>query len=891
MIIQHNLSAMNANRMYGVIVENSKKSTEQLSSGYKVNRAADDAAGLSISEKMRRQIRGLNQAYNNLQDGVSLARVADGYLNEVHDMIQRTNELAVKAANGTLAPDDREYIDQEVQQLKQEMKRIFHTANFNEIPLFHPGSIPEIAMNPEPTDIQLFHAGNGGIGGLEFNNVRYNISELQQKGMKLTDDGIATEDQEVEFKLWDNETVRLKLKEGQSLADVKRNYEWSADDSGIYVNDVLAGTWEDMGVADRNNVSGNYSFDYHGTTISFEAESGSLDKLINKINGDANTKPANWDISVSGITARETAPVKGSTTIAVTAANKNDINDDYYLRANGQGLSIENRTDGKSTSVVAWNTFRDTNSPSADAVNGGYPVVDWGLTNDSNDSSRIKFDDSADYHFKSPDANIQIEFDFKLAEVASLDEVTEVLDDKPITGQILSPASLAISSASDGSAVTVSNLNITAGNTDLSFELQRDYGRAFAADNSKDTLSGKIEWKKQTLISEGDSGSGTLIGSPYSVSEGSLKTSVSNSDVVYVAREIGGQTLYFEASKIAHTDTCDLNFKRNVSWNESVKLTYTGSLGTVRTDAVDDTFSYSVSRTDSCAGTRTYDYVTYDVSAAAAGAGGKTLSELAAEKGVTESAIRSITISDAIYNQARSDSTRRFETSVTDDTTNNVTIKSKGTETASGTFSHTQDFKASGDSRTAFSFSQSITAQKLHDMTNGSASGSALSFRATGQAQRTFTPQADNTSLYESDFKKIKLNVPEKQLRIQSGPEAEDGIWMRWSPLNLTILGLSSTNTLTARSSQEAITEVKTALQVISETRSLFGAYQNRFEHAMLLTDNVAENTTAAESRIRDTDMAKEMTRFSNNNILAEAGQAMLAQANQTKQGILSLLG
>ena len=107
MVVQHNMQAMNANRMLGVTSNLQAKSTEKLSSGYKINRAADDAAGLSISEKMRKQIRGLDQASTNAQDGISAVQTAEGALTEVHSMLQRMNELAVQAANGTNSSDDR----------------------------------------------------------------------------------------------------------------------------------------------------------------------------------------------------------------------------------------------------------------------------------------------------------------------------------------------------------------------------------------------------------------------------------------------------------------------------------------------------------------------------------------------------------------------------------------------------------------------------------------------------------------------------------------------------------------------------------------------------------------------------------------------------------------
>ena len=132
MVVQHNLQAMNANRMLGVTTDSQSKATEKLSSGYKINRAADDAAGLSISEKMRKQIRGLDQASANAQDGISAVQTAEGALTEVHDMLQRMNELAVQAANGTNSVSDRQSIQDEIEQLTTEIDRVSETTKFNE---------------------------------------------------------------------------------------------------------------------------------------------------------------------------------------------------------------------------------------------------------------------------------------------------------------------------------------------------------------------------------------------------------------------------------------------------------------------------------------------------------------------------------------------------------------------------------------------------------------------------------------------------------------------------------------------------------------------------------------------------------------------------------------
>ena len=135
MIVQHNMSAMNANRMLGVTSSSLSKSTEKLSSGYRINRAADDAAGLSISEKMRSQIRGLNKASANAQDGISLIQTAEGALNESHSILQRMRELSVQASNGTETDDDREAVQKEIEQLQEELTRISSTTEFNTMKL------------------------------------------------------------------------------------------------------------------------------------------------------------------------------------------------------------------------------------------------------------------------------------------------------------------------------------------------------------------------------------------------------------------------------------------------------------------------------------------------------------------------------------------------------------------------------------------------------------------------------------------------------------------------------------------------------------------------------------------------------------------------------------
>ena len=156
MVVQHNMQAANANRMLNVTTSAQSKSTEKLSSGYRINRAADDAAGLTISEKMRKQIRGLDRASTNAQDGVSAVQTAEGALTEVHSMLQRMNELAVQSANGTNSKDDRDAIQSEVDQLTKEINRVSETTKFNETYLLKGSDTP----NTNSTGV----AANGTVG-------------------------------------------------------------------------------------------------------------------------------------------------------------------------------------------------------------------------------------------------------------------------------------------------------------------------------------------------------------------------------------------------------------------------------------------------------------------------------------------------------------------------------------------------------------------------------------------------------------------------------------------------------------------------------------------------------------------------------------------------------
>ena len=252
MVVQHNMQAMNANRMLNVTTSTQAKSTEKLSSGYKINRAADDAAGLTISEKMRKQIKGLDQASTNAEDGVSSVQTAEGALTEVHSMLQRMNELAVQASNGTNSESDRSAIQDEVDQLTTEIDRVSETTKFNETYLLK-GDSGEKTINLEAHDAGLKGTlTNNGDGTATFTmnalkagdkvsigGKQYTIGNTTEEDVKtfLKKQGIKDEaNQTVSIKNGGNTTVYKYYDEVQNITDGDGNTTKYGYKAGWYVD-------------------------------------------------------------------------------------------------------------------------------------------------------------------------------------------------------------------------------------------------------------------------------------------------------------------------------------------------------------------------------------------------------------------------------------------------------------------------------------------------------------------------------------------------------------------------------------------------------------------------------------------------------------------------------
>ena len=295
MVVQHNLTAMNSNRMLGLTTKTQAKSTEKLSSGYKINRAADDAAGLSISEKMRKQIRGLTQASSNAQDGISAVQTAEGALNEVQDMLQRMNELAVKSANGTNSADDRQYIQDEIDQLTTEIDRVSETTKFNEAYLLKGDS----TTTDKATFIQSGYAVAKDLyaEGSDAALTTAQLKEALEKGQKIytdtaangqTDDKIAKANRDYAYvtKLYDKDGKEVSAenvlagKNADGTTAAQKYYTSDAGETGNTNNANVA-----IAVADAKKTDGTgylEQFDVNGK-LSFNLHVGADSSSNNKI--------------------------------------------------------------------------------------------------------------------------------------------------------------------------------------------------------------------------------------------------------------------------------------------------------------------------------------------------------------------------------------------------------------------------------------------------------------------------------------------------------------------------------------------------------------------------------------------------------------------------------
>ncbi len=694
MIIQHNIAAFNTNRQLGIVTKNLAKSTEKLSSGYKINRAADDAAGLSISEKMQKQIRGLSQGVSNAEDGISLCQVADGALVEVTDMLQRMNELAVKAANGTLSASDREAIESEVTELKTEIDRVSKTTKFNEIILFDRGyeyddvttattsqSTPPISTFPSNSVTQITQASLAGLPSTVVNGItHYTLGA----GTYQFDSNITN----AVFEISGDTVIK-----NSSLKEVSFS---CAAGTHLFVQDV------------KIENTGNES--------------------PIEINGTGNT------LTFSGTNTFD----NGRGAIHVGKGTDLTIEGDGTLNAyGGSGAGIGGkRIDNASADVGDWGTI----------------TINSGKINATTDKTNIGHGAGAGIG-------------------------SSVYSDS--TGTL-------IVNGGDLSCLSCQGAGIGSGwNAGLYYNTYSNQSSGTVIING-----GNVHARGQDGAA-GIGGAQGRGGADVTINGGVVDACCwyadsSPSDVDVSAAGIGAGAIFADISNTA------------TSYDSLTKPMYFGKL-TINGGEV-----------------TSYGGFTSVASAGYPLGVGELIDDA---NRVTQ---QNITEYRAQYNE------------------NNYTADGKP-----------------------------IT---ISDMTKDTQYGRYV-YRYTNTATATNNLQRGAWNLW-----------------IQSGAEAGDGLFLTLYDINTYSLKINDLSCLTENLATQAIDQISFALSEVSKQRSILGAQQNRLEHTIKNENNIIENTTAAESQIRDTDMATEMVRYSKCTILAQAGQSMLAQANQLNQGVLSLL-
>ena len=353
MIVQHNMSAMNANRMLGITNSSLAKSTEKLSSGYRINRAADDAAGLSISEKMRSQIRGLNKASDNAQDGISLIQTAEGALNESHSILQRMRELSVQASNGTETDDDREAVQKEIEQLQDELTRISSTTEFNTMKLLDgslagPQGVSKGSNQTIGSQISNLKAAETGMTvGADTSGATvtdfFKKETIKIDGADITVDWTTLTSEE-KAALKQNWAASDSSKASKAATIMQDKINEAIDNSGLGVAHVTVKSSVAAGKASFNIKSGS-----EGTDSKIDINSATnTDTVIGATLGTVTAKTGSTKYSGDGVAATEK----------------------FYMNINGQSLVVTPTevTNADDMSTVATNLATDINK-AIDAYN------------------------------------------------------------------------------------------------------------------------------------------------------------------------------------------------------------------------------------------------------------------------------------------------------------------------------------------------------------------------------------------------------------------------------------------------------------------------------------------------------------------------------------------
>lgn len=781
MRIQHNIAALNSYRQLSGNNNALSKNLEKLSSGYKINRAGDDAAGLAISEKMRAQIKGLEAAQKNANDGISLVQTAEGALTEVHDMLNRMTYLATQSANGTYDNDvDRANLQKEVSSLLEEIDRISESTNFN-------------GLNLLDGTLGLNTTAFTGIDSKDAVTAGTESSDLGIGNQVVHRDGVAATDAvKAEF--------TVSLKNLTTTDDAMLKITINGED--FTLTNQVAGNKSVNDIANAfKNEYGSVTIDGVDYTVSVESGEG---LKFTQTNTPAKNAPAihpDFDVEVSAKTVETAATFEIDLTGIYDTLGNVTANDKLEITVGGQKLTSGDLagTEAKDSDIAALfngKTITVGSETYTATVNGSKLTLTG--------STATGVTDAGD---KVTDGTVAIAIDgaggttitdpgtFKNA---NYDDGTSKADDSLVSGEYISHV------VSTKSSVSPSDVKLAEATFTLDFDNIKDGTKLTVGDKTYTFAVGKD--------SDVDTTGGDVI-DLTKLEEADITTNQDKVTTAVVGAIKGGNDVWEVGNWDAASGKIGLleqaTHATDIELDTIAKIDATIKMVTDREEAVAESS------------------VTVDGSKMVAG--------------------DKIEIDGKVY---------EFVAKAGDAAEGNEEVVVAGLSNKTGTATESAAQKLAAKIGTNASESNNVVTVKAADMT---------------KAAPTITSAGVKLQVGDTSDEYNKVNVQVGNMDAES-------------------LGIADVDISTQEGAAAAITKIKAAINSVSSTRGDLGAIQNRLEHTINNLGVTTENITAAESRIRDTDMAEEMMAYTKNNILVQAAQAMLAQANQVPQGVLQLL-
>lgn len=1007
----HNLLAQYTDRQLNINTKGKTKSGEKLSSGYRINRAADDAAGLHISEKMRWQIRGLNRGQKNTLDGISWIQTADGAMDEITQIIQRIRELAVQGSNDTNTEQDRAAIDSEIKNLRKEINRISVDTEFNTQDIFD-NSYVTMDVIGSPDDLQVFNAsyndatGEVAWGGFVFHGERITWDTVNPGMVEIdpvTNEQIFTGG-DYSFTNADGYTFHISCEAGSKVPDITRTIALSANNSGVSIDGKLIG-WNELIDEDEKPLSasnihgGTWTLNYEGAQLGFFINDtvetiSDIAKAIDSCN-DGKVSYT-WKTAYIGETSEKAvdATVMKNLRISNTLAQSLGASPDltYVVRAGNSGAQngiwLE-KADGTMVngSYKAW----------ADLTPG---ISSWDSGTDINSSNTYTytFGDASDAY---------ISFDFKLSDITSTDSVIDGLDGMEIKGEKIKTNYVTnLNATLDGNLLkaTATSKNpinffeeLTLGrdfdtrtvdnvaNADIQYDASTDTATLDFSKNGTSAISytgntAKIEnelasdvstylsyvlRKKTTAALEGLNadqidlnkgnltdlvGAGNITTSGYFDSSLTIQAGMTLSDGKgsYHPGEAGKNypAAYIDFSGLGNSygldDLVGLGFNSTCKTcdNHYSIAFVTGASGGTTVSSYEYNFkgqgkNYvlqidvdSLKNNGVATGADLAEALTeitsdcYDFHYTQYAADGNKL--WVYDNRTQNSGTRDATFDTAPFNAIDTDEFhlamktadgREIDlTYVYDygDIADRISVQM--TQDAGGDYVKNDDGSYASYNPAVHT---GVPADKLYRMDIVYQDNNGNQVAGMTEAVNAYVADAmehmlgtSNLQLDAADYTYMQVKGDENSnvairaifdskmeetpydngIHIQNSSNVGDDIKLPRFSMNSVMLHLFTAGTRTFDQAQSTIVNADYALSLVSDMRSTYGAYQNRLEHTIQNSANAEENQQAAESRIRDTDMAAEIVTYSMHSVLEQAGQSMLAQANQQTENILRLL-